>query len=92
MKFQRNGLKILKNFYHDSKLKSTEKFNPLNPNLEFSKSYMTDLLYGLVKINVKLKVILIENGWLELDTLDDFELYEKMYSNKLLSKFINLSG
>ena len=53
---------------------------------------MTDLLYGLVKINVKLKVILIENGWLELDTLDDFELYEKMYSNKLLSKFINLSG
>jgi len=92
MKFQGNGLKFLKNFYHEFKSSSTEKYNPLNPNIEFKKSYMTDLLNGLCKKNVKLQAIFIENGWLELDTLDDFELYQKMQSSNALSIFYNINN
>ena len=53
---------------------------------------MTDLLNGLCKKNVKLQAIFIENGWLELDTLDDFELYQKMQSNDTLSTFYKINN
>lgn len=91
MKFQGNGLKILKNFYHESKKNSTDEFNPLNSNVKFEKSYMTDLLYGLIKKGFRIKVIFIENGWLELDTINDFELYTQMDSNNSLSDFCKIN-
>lgn len=91
MKFQNGGLEFLKNFYNESKRKSLiDGSNPLNPTIPFEKSFMTDLLQGLINSGCNLKSIIIENGWLELDTLRDFEIYEKMYADNTLHKFITL--
>ncbi len=92
MKFQGHGLKILKNFYHESKNNSTEKHNPLNPNIIFEKSYMTDLLYGIIRKGNKIKAIFIQNGWLELDTISDYEVYNQMYSDNTISEFYDICG
>jgi len=92
MKFQNNAISILKNFYHDSKKYSKSGLNPLNPKLSFENSYMTDLLQGLINHNHKLKAIEINGGWLEIDTLHDFEIYNDLYSKNKLKKFFNLES
>jgi hypothetical protein len=38
--------------------------NPLNSNISFEKSFLTDLLFELIK--KKLKVIPMDDDWLEL--------------------------
>ena len=50
---------------------------------------MTDLLQGLIDEGYKIRAIPINNGWLELDTYDDYLLYQKMYENKTISNFFN---
>ena len=53
---------------------------------------MTDLLQGLIKQGHNLFPVEINNGWLELDTLQDLKTYQKMYKTKTLNKFINLEN
>ena len=90
MKFQGDATNIIKKFYLEMKEKAKSGNNPLNSNIPFEKSYMTDLLYGLVKKGIKLKSVPIENGWLELDTINDYEIYNNMNKNGSLSKIIDL--
>ena len=79
MKFQNEGINIIKDFYHKCKEYSAKNSNPLNSSLPFEKSYMTDFLQGLINSNYNLKAVLVENGWLELDSIHDYETYQKMY-------------
>ena len=89
MKFQNEGLKIMKNFYEESKLQAEKTGkNPLNPNIPFKKSYITDFIRGLINAGHKIKAIPIENGWLELDTIQDYEIYTKMFEENMISKFL----
>ena len=91
MKFQNYGLSKLKSFYDKSKNQSLEGVNPLNPNISFERSYMTDLLQGLINDENQIRAIPINNGWLELDSLNDYEIYQEMYSNGTLSSFFSIS-
>jgi|TARA_B100001750_G_scaffold180928_1_gene149448 choline kinase len=92
MKFQNNGINIIKDFYHKCKEHSIKNSNPLNPSLPFEKSYMTDFLQGLINSNYNLKAVKIENGWLELDSVRDYEIYQEMYSNNSLKELIVLEN
>ena len=76
MKFQGSGLKFLRNFYQKTKeeAKKTGE-NPLNPNIDFKKSYMTDFIQGLINAGCKIKAISINNGWLEFDSIGDYRLH-----------------
>ena len=91
MKFQNDGLTNLIDFYENAKNLSIQGTNLLNPNLPFEKSFMTDLLQGLVDHGNKIKAIPIHNGWLEVDSIDDYELYNKMNENGSLSQFFSIS-
>lgn len=88
MKFQYDAISKIKSFYTKSKsISQTIHSNPLNSNLSFEKSYMTDFLQGLIDDGEKLKAIDIDNGWLELDTIEDYNLYLKLNSEKKLLQF-----
>ena len=50
---------------------------------------MTDFLQVLIHDDHKLNPVIIKNGWLEIDSLKDYELYNRMNSNGNLKKFIN---
>ena len=89
MKFQNKGSEILKSFYDKCKVHGKNGKNYLKTNKIFEKSYMTDLLQGLIDEGYKIRAIPINNGWLELDTYDDYLLYQKMYENKTISNFFN---
>lgn len=90
IKIQNKGLKILKKHYKELKNKAKFGKNPLNSNLPFEKSYMTDLLQSLINSGYKIKAVPIHNSWLELDSLHDYKVYKKMYKDGTISKFINL--
>jgi len=92
MKFQKDGTEFLKRFYEKSKNESKSGVNPLNPKIVFEKSFMTDLLHGMIKSGYKIKSVPVKNGWLELDTLHDYELYEKMYSEGTMNRFIQMGS
>jgi L-glutamine-phosphate cytidylyltransferase len=92
MKFQNDGVTFLKDFYNKCKNESILSVNPLNPNLDFEKSYMTDLLRSMVINGSKIKSIPIHNGWLELDTFDDFKLYEKKFHENTLDDIFSVSS
>ena len=87
MKFQNEGIKNLKNFYHQCKIISKNSNNPLNSTIPFEKSYMTDLLQGLIKNGFLLKSIPISNRWLELDSIEDYKLYNEMYKDNTINEF-----
>ena len=89
MKFQNDGIIDIVNFYKKMKLIANSSINPLNPNLPFEKSFMTDFLQGLIQNDQKLNAVIIKNGWLEIDSLKDYDLYQKMYLNKTLNKLIS---
>ena len=89
MKFQNEGLEFMKKYYMKVKKQSEYESNPLNNSLNFEKSYMTDLISGLIREGCKIKSIPIRNGWLELDTIQDYKIYEKMYKEKSLSEFFS---
>ncbi len=90
MKFQGEGLSILKKFYEYAKKESEKGKNILNQNLPFEKSYMTDLIQGLINYNYKVKAVLINNGWLELDSIEDYKIYEKMKMENSIKNIINI--
>jgi L-glutamine-phosphate cytidylyltransferase len=92
MMFKGKSTEIIKKFYDKMKKLSKINENPLNSNLTFQLSYMTDFLQGLVNEKYKLKAILIENGWLELDSMYDYEIYNKLYEEGNISNFININN
>ena len=90
MKFEQDGIQNLKEFYFLCKEKSRHGKNPLNQKIPFKKSYMTDLLQGLIHAGYKLTSIPINGGWLELDTIDDYDLYNNLKKENNIQKLISL--
>ena len=91
MKLEKEGSKKFKDLFLNSKKNSTMKTNDLNKNLSFEKLRIVDLLQGLIKRNYSINSILIDNGWLEFDTMNDYALYSDMLTQNTLSKLIKLN-
>ena len=52
---------------------------------------MTDFLQGLIDQGEKLKAIFIENGWLEFDNIQDYDLYTNNNSKTNIRKFYDIN-
>ena len=88
--FQNKGLKDLKEFFNKIYSEATKEYNPLNTNVPFERSTLTNFLQGMIMNGHKIKAIPIENGWLEFDTVKDYEIYNKMLTNNTLTDFIKI--
>jgi choline kinase len=86
LKFSGQGRKDMINFYD----RATENEKRQVPVEKFRKMFMTDFLQLLIDANIKIKAVPIKNGWLEIDTKSDYELYLKLYEDNKLSEFIKL--
>ena len=93
MKFQNEGINFLLDFYENAKKKAENNHvNILNSNLPFEKSYMTDLIQGLISAGYKIKAIPVNNGWLELDSYHDYEVYNKKYEDGTIHDLISVNS
>ena len=54
---------------------------------DFNNMYMTSFLQLLINARWKAKAVLVESGWLEVDSVEDLEHYEKMHRLGKLKHF-----
>ncbi|MBZ9610323.1 NTP transferase domain-containing protein [Rheinheimera maricola] len=50
---------------------------------DFDNMYLTSFIQHLIDIGWPVKAVPVENGWLEIDTVDDLEYYEQMINTGL---------
>jgi choline kinase len=81
IKIRADKVKDFLNFYES--LDKTTMYDGNN----FDNMYMTSFLQLLIDSEWKVKASLVENGWLEVDSVDDLEHYEKMAIDGTLDKF-----
>ena len=91
MKLENNGGKKFKELFLETKQNVVNGKNKLNEELSFEKLRIVDLLEGLIKNNYSIYALLTNNGWLEFDTINDYELYKEMLDEKILEKLIKLN-
>ena len=65
---------------------SLDKSNKYDGN-SFDNMYMTSFIQGLIDNSWKVSSVLVNGGWLEIDTLNDFKIYNTMYDKGTLSKY-----
>lgn len=69
-KFSPSALEEVKAIYNQKKM-ANEAWQPSNQ--PFAQGYMTDLLFELIKAGKDVTAAIVERGWLEFDTPEDFE-------------------
>ena len=70
IKLNHRGCEILKqNFHRVKKLYWNKPFQRANI---FQKAYLTDMIQELVDIGIKVHCVIIERGWKEIDTVEDY--------------------
>ena len=52
----------------------------------FQKAYLTDFIQELVDIGIKVHCVIIESGWKEIDTVEDYKKAIAVAFNKKLQK------
>jgi len=71
IKLNNNGCKIFKDNFH--RVKKLYWNKPFQRAKTFQKSYLTDMLQELVDIGFKVHCVIIEKGWKEIDTVEDYQ-------------------
>ena len=56
----------------------------------YDNMYMTSLLQHLINIGWQVKAVLVKNGWLEVDTVDDLKCYDQMSKDGSLDDYCRL--
>jgi len=71
IKLSNRGAEILKQHFH--RLKKIYWNKPFQRAKIFQKAYLTDLIQERVDIGIKVHCVIIESGWKEIDTVEDYK-------------------
>ena len=71
IKLSERGTKIFKEHFH--RLKKIYWNKPFQRAKIFQKAYLTDFIQELVDIGIKVHCVIIESGWKEIDTVEDYK-------------------
>jgi L-glutamine-phosphate cytidylyltransferase len=71
IKLSNRGTEIFKEHFH--RLKKIYWNKPFQRAKIFQKAYLTDFIQELVDIGVKVHCVIIESGWKEIDTVEDYK-------------------
>ena len=71
IKLSSQGSEIFK--YHYNRLKKIYWNKPFQRAKIFQKAYLTDFIQELVDIGIKVHCVIIESGWKEIDTVEDYQ-------------------
>lgn len=65
------GAEIFKKHFHRAKTLYDGK--PFQRAKEFKKAYLTDLIQEMADLGVPIRCVIIERGWKEIDTVEDYK-------------------
>ena len=71
IKLTGRGAEIFK--HHFNRLKKIYWDKPFQRAKIFQKAYLTDFIQELVDIGIKVHCVIIESGWKEIDTVEDYQ-------------------
>ena len=71
IKLSDRGTEIFKEHFH--RLKKIYWNKPFQRAKIFQKAYLTDFIQELVDIGIKVHCVIIESGWKEIDTVEDYK-------------------
>lgn len=92
IKFSKKGVEDLKKIFHENKEKYWDKDEPWLNSKSFKKAYMTDMIQALINAGHIVNPIIISRGWLEFDTIEDYEKALKWKKEGTLSTFYRIDG
>jgi len=90
IKFSKEGIKKLKEVYKENKEKYFNLDQPWLRSKSFKKAYMTCMLQALINSGQKVEPIIISRGWMEFDTVEDYDKAVSWTASGELKKFIDL--
>jgi len=71
IKLSNRGTEIFKEYFH--KFKKIYWNKPFQRAKIFQKAYLTDFIQELVDRDIKVHCVIIEGGWKEIDTVEDYK-------------------
>ena len=71
VRLSNSGTEIFKEHFH--RLKKIYWNKPFQRAKIFQKAYLTDFIQELVDIGIKVHCVIIESGWKEIDTVEDYK-------------------
>ena len=71
IKLSNRGTELFKEHFH--RLKKIYWNKPFQRAKIFQKAYLTDFIQELVDIGIKVHCVIIESGWKEIDTVEDYK-------------------
>ena len=71
MKLSPRGAEIFKKHFHNAKNLYWGK--PFQRSHIFEKAYLTNMIQEMVDLGVSVHCTIIERGWREIDTVEDYE-------------------
>jgi choline kinase len=90
MKFSPEGLRDLKEVYR--KLGQEPPEQEIIRGRKFNEIYMTDILQILIDEGIKASGVVINGGWIEVDSAADYEMYCEMYESGKLKDYCNIGN
>ena len=81
IKLSNRGAETFKEHFH--RLKKIYWNKPFQRAQIFQKAYLTDFIQELVDIGIKVHCVIIESGWKEIDTVEDYKKAIEGFNKKL---------
>lgn len=72
--FKGEGVDILRTVYVDAQQEADQGLNPLRGQRSPGMLYMTDILQGIIDTGFPIHQVVVDRGWLEIDSLKDLEV------------------
>jgi L-glutamine-phosphate cytidylyltransferase len=88
LKFSRNGAQRLIELYESAR--ENYAGGKWRYSKNFRNAYMTDLIQELIDEGEQVSAYPIKGGWLEFDTVEDYENYQRWIESGTMSRFTNL--
>jgi len=85
MRFQGHGVSSL--IEARESMRTTER--AWKQKRPFEKAYMTDLLMEMILTDVEIRAVPVQSGWLEIDTVEDYEKAAAMFDDGSIRRFFN---
>ena len=77
MRFQGDGVQALERAYEQAQADEDTKGTCFHSSRTLAQLYLTDLLQGMIDHGVTVKAVPIAGGWLEIDTVADYQLAQQ---------------
>ena len=87
IKFSKSGVKKLKETYYKNKGLFYNRETPWLRSKSFKKAYMTCMIQAMINEGTEVDPIIINRGWLEFDTVEDYEKYNSWLKEDTLNRF-----